>query len=460
MQVKAEPTEPCAVTLEITVDEEQVRRIFENVYKEFNRYVNVPGFRPGKAPLALLERFVDPEKVKDRALERIIQETYPKALEEEGIQPMRGYGPQLEPPELENNKPYTYKAVVPLEPEVVLGAYTGLTAKKPKLKITDEMVEQELENLRKEKTRLERVTGRGVEPNDVLVAQVRVVEEGEEEGENAPLPKRKVIMMGENIPGFDEALLGMQVGEERSFVLPYPEDYPVESKRGKKATYTVKLLDIHVRKLPELDDDFAKQYNFESLEELRNAIRAQLEQQADERGNAIAEQNLIAQILQNSTVKFPMVLVEEEVRERFERLSRDLQERRMTYEEFLKAIGKKAEEYQKQVTQEAIYRIMAVLALREISIEEGIQADEAQIDAAFDSMLEKGEITEELYEEFRNDPRRRLQVANALIEQRLHDFLFSHNTIEVVEMDELPQEEEEPSKDEPNETPAQQEGEE
>jgi trigger factor len=439
MQVKVEHATPRTATVEITVDEEQVSRTFESVYKEFNRYINVPGFRPGKAPLALLERYVDPERVRRRVLEKLVAETGSKALEQESLEVMSGYNPEIDAPDIENNKPYTYKLIVPLEPEVSLGAYTGLTVEKPKRVVTDELVEQEIERRRKPYERLERVTDRGVEPGDVLSVEMRVQEEGAEEDKGPA--RRRLIFLGNNIPGFDEALLGMKIGEERTFTLPYPDDYPDETKRGKQATYTVKLIGINVRKLPEVNDAFAKELGYENVETMRRRVREELEDYFERLGNELAEQRLIAEIVKNSTVNFSEILVKEEMESRLESLARELQQRNLTYEQYLAAIGKTAEEHQRALAEQSAYRIAAFLVLRAIATQEGLQVDQEDIDAAFDDMLEKGQITEEQYGEFRQNPRKRLELADALVRQRLHDFLFANNTIREVEVSDLPQEE-------------------
>src|SRR5689334_13021214 len=181
MQVTAEPTtNPCEVVLDITVDEPQVTRAFDATYKEFSRYVNVPGFRPGKAPRAIVERYVNMDRVRQQALEKLIRDSYFQAIEEEGITPLHGRGPEIQPPDLEDKKPYSYKATVPLEPQVTLGEYTGLTVDKPILKVTDELVDQRIEALREERARLERITDRGVQPGDILIAETQAVVEGEE----------------------------------------------------------------------------------------------------------------------------------------------------------------------------------------------------------------------------------------------------------------------------------------
>src|SRR5580700_3313092 len=122
MQVTTEQTDPCTLVLDVNIDEQQVARAFESSYREFGRYANVPGFRPGKAPRAIVERFVDTERVRQHALEKIIRETYPQVIEEQGVEPYRE--PQFDPTDLEDKKPFAYKATIPLEPQVTIGDYT------------------------------------------------------------------------------------------------------------------------------------------------------------------------------------------------------------------------------------------------------------------------------------------------------------------------------------------------
>lgn len=149
MQVTAEQTSPCTIVLDIHVDEQQVARAFDSTYKEFGRYANVPGFRPGKAPRAIVERYVNKEKVREQTLEKLIRDSYFKAIEEEGITPYRN--PDIEPSELVDKQPFSFKVVISLEPQVTLGEYTGLTVDRPIFKITDEILENRINGLREER---------------------------------------------------------------------------------------------------------------------------------------------------------------------------------------------------------------------------------------------------------------------------------------------------------------------
>ena len=430
MQVTAEQVDPCTLSLDIMVDEEQVTRTFDKTYREFSRVVNVPGFRPGKAPRAILERHVNKVRLQERAREVIIQEAYQKALEQEGVTPYRNAS--VQPSDLEDKKPFAFKAIVPLEPQVKLGEYTGLTVNKPIYPVTDEMVDKRVDQMREEKARLERITDRGVQAGDVLIAEMETVIEGVEESSPA---RRQLIQMGSNVPGFDEQVTGMNPGDERSFEIVFPDDFAEEEKRGKNAKYTVKLSSISGRKVPELNDEFAKQLSVDTVEALKTQIKDSLTQEASDLSNQVAEQRIIQKVLETSEVYFPEALVQEEMEDDFKRLSAELKQYQMPYEGFLAQTGLTSETHYAQVHDSAATRIRSVLALRQVAIQEGLQVTDDAIDAEFANLVVGGRITEEQFADYQQDGRRRLQVANALVQQQLHDFLFANNSFTEVEED-------------------------
>ena len=429
MQVTSEQTDPCLIVLNIEVDEQQVSKAFDAIYREFGKHANIRGFRPGKAPRALVERSVDANRVRERTLEKIITDTYPKAVEDQGVTPFRN--PDIEPTDLEDKKPYTYKALVPLEPQVTLGEYVGLSVNKPIFPVTEEMIDERVARLREERARLERVTDRGVQEGDVLIAEVQTVEEGAEE----PAPaRRQLVQLGNNLPGFDEAILGLNPGEERTFELTYPEEHAEEEKRGKKVTYTVKLSSISAKKLPELNEDFFKAAaGVSTEEELKSLIRERMQTETVRLSDQITEQRLLEEIVRQSEIHFPEVLIREEVEDDLRRLSQELQQNKVSYAQYLAQLGQTAEQHQAQLAVQAENAIRTLLALRQIAIQEELTASDEAIEGEFVRLLAQGQITEEQFEEYRLDQRRRLQVANALIQQKLHDFLFANNTINEVE---------------------------
>ncbi len=435
MQVTAEQTDPCTVVLDIEVDEKQVARAFDFAYREFGRHTNIPGFRPGKAPRAVVERYVDSERVRQQALEKIIQDAYWPAVQEQGITPYRA--PDIAPPDLEDKKPFRFKATVPLEPKVTLGEYTGLTVEKPLFKVTEEMIDERLERLRQDRARLERVTDRGVQAGDMLIAESAVKLEGDD---TEPTPRRQLIQMGSNVPGFDEAVTGMMPGEDRTFELTFPDDFEEEARRGKKGTFTVKLSSLSARRVPELDDEFAKTVGGrDTMDELKEALREQINQEAVRLGDQIAETRLLEAILATSDIHFPEILVREEVNERLRGLARELAENKATYAQYLTQIGRTAEEHQAQLAAQADGQIRTLLALRQIAMAESLETNADEVEAEITRGELVGEISEELASELRTDGPKRLQVANMLVQHKLHDFLFSRNTVNEVEAAEQPE---------------------
>ena len=429
MQVTAEKPDPCTVVLDITVDEPQVSRAFDVSFREFSRYVNVPGFRAGKAPRVLVERYVDMARLRQHALEKIIRESYPGAVEEQDLKPYRE--PDIEPTDLEDKKPYTYRAIVPLEPAVEVGPYTGLSVEQPVFKLDENDVEERIKSLREDKARLERITDRGIEDGDVVIVEHEITIEGTDEPEPV---RRQLVYIGNNIPGYDEQVMGMMPGDERTFELTYPDDFEEEARRGKRATYNVKVTSISARKLPDLNDDFVKDVaKVDTVDEFRRLLRERLEADAVRVSNEIAEQRLIEKILESSTVHFPDVLVREELRDKLRQLGEELQRNNVSYEQYLQRLNQSAELHQSQLAAQSAEQIRALLALREIAIKEGLQADDAAIDEEFDRIGTQGALDEVTLEQFRGDQRRRLQIANALIQQKLHDFLFANNTLVQVE---------------------------
>jgi trigger factor len=429
MQVTAEQTDPCTLVLDVSIDEQQVARAFDAAYKELSKFASVPGFRPGKAPRAIVERYLDPQRVRQHTMEKLIRATYPDAIEEQGVVPFRS--PVFDPSDLEDKKPFSYKASVPLEPRVTLGEYMGLTVNKPVFPVTDVMIDAQIEAVRNERAKFERVTDRGIEAGDMAIADIQTIVDGDESPEPA---RRRLVQLGSNIPGYDEALMGAEVGEERTFDLVYPEDYEDENLRGKPVKFVVKVSSISARKLPELNEDLFKEVaGVDTEEEFRARVAESIKSNAERTSNELAEQALIEKILETSEVYFPSVLVRDEVEEKYRRLSVELRQNGLSYAAYLAQTGQTEEQHQSNVIAEAQMQIQVLLALREIARTENLQASEEAIDAEFARLQEIGAITPEQFEDYVSDPRRRMQVANALIQQSLHDFLFANNTLVEVE---------------------------
>ncbi len=437
MEFTTEQSNPCTLEFSIDVTAERVARAFESVYREFSRYVSVPGFRPGKAPRALMEKYVNKARLQERVKEKLVSELGEEALTEAGVEPYRA--PSVEAAEVEDKQPYSFKITVPLEPIVNLGAYTGITVDRPIFAVNDEMVDARIDRIRNERARIERVTDRAVEADDVLIAEVAI----EADGEVVSPKRRQLLNLTSAAPQVVENVLGLNIDEEKTFDVAFGEDdAPQEELINKTATYTVKVASISAKKLPELNDEFAKLLGLESLEEFRSDMKAQIEAEATRYGNQLAEQGIIQSILENSEIHYPYALVREEMEDAYRQLAAELKRMNVSYEIWLQANGYTLDSHREEVETVANLRVRTVLALHNIAKNESFTVTDESVDAEFTNLLNQGRLTEEQHDEWIEDNHRRFQIANALVQQDLHRFLFENNTLNDIVASETPTPEE------------------
>jgi len=428
MQVTREQSAPCTVTLDIQIEPETVSRAFDRAYREFGSFTSVPGFRPGKAPRKVLERYINLERLLERVRDLLAVPAYRKALEQEQITPYRDA--QVEFSDLADGQSWQFKAIVPTPPQVELGDYSNITVERPVYTVRDEDVDRQIESLRQNHARLEKVEGRGVQENDILIAEMTVQVEDETA---KPEPKRTLIRLGNNIPGFDEALLGQQAEEERTFTLTFPEDYQEEEKAGKSAAFTVRILAINQQVTPEVTDEWVRSVTpFQTVEELRADLREKMAQELADLSDRIAESRIVEQLVQRATLEFPPVLVEEELEDDLNELRRELEPRGMTYEQYLRYTEKTEEQHRAELEAKAESRVKTVLVLRELARRENLDVTDAEIDAEFDRLVEGSDLTEETLARLRSEERRRAAIANNVIRRKLRDRLFEIAAIEDV----------------------------
>lgn len=418
MQVTTEKVGPCTIALDIHIEAEKVSRAFDRAYREFSRYTNVPGFRPGKAPRKVLERFVNLERLRERVMDLIATPAFQEAVEQESIIPFRE--PEVEFADLAEGQPWQFKATVATAPQVTLGDYSsGITVERPAFSVTDEDVQQGIETLRSEHARLRKVEERGVQKNDVVIAEMAIALVGEEADAES---RRTLIHVGDNIPGFDDAILGQMPEEERTFTLTFPEDYQDPERAGKEATFTLKVVTINERILPELTDEWVKSVTpHQTVDELRAEIRKDLEDSRQNLADSIVRSRIIHQLIQRSTLEYPEVLVQEEIDYEMSRLHDQLAKSRMDYERYLAVSNLTEEQHKAQIAEQAEHNVRARLVLRELARKEGITVSDAEIDAEFDRLFEGSDVD---MEELKSKPSNRERVAGAILERKLNDCLM------------------------------------
>ncbi len=315
-----EATASCRREIELEIPAEEVAKSVEKVAREIARVARVPGFRPGKAPVTLIRRrFAD--DIKSEVLQSLIPERIERALEEQKLVPVTR--PQVDHVDFPEAGPVKFRAVFEVFPEFELGEYKGLEVAVDALEVTDEDVAKTLEELRSRAATFVPVEGRALADGDFGVLKLIGVPEGGGE----PVQAENVLChigAEETLEAFNTHLRGAQPGDKKHFDAAYPADYPDPKLGGKTFHYTVDVIGIKEKKLPELNDEFAKDVDAASLEDLRTKIRQNLEAARDQRQREQAEQKLVEALLARHDFPVPEALVEHQQDARLERVVRSL----------------------------------------------------------------------------------------------------------------------------------------
>ena len=381
MQVTKEALDPCQVALTIEVEPDKVVQAFDRAYREYGKYVSVPGFRKGKAPLSFVKQRIPEADVRQRTAEMLVEPAYAGALEQEGIDPFAL--PKLELVQLDaDGKPFIFKAVVPLRPEVELGTYTGLVVEKKKYTLTDANVDTQVDLMRQRAAEYP-IAERPAQTGDLMVAELSALVDKRPE---AAEPRPTMIEIGaDNIPGFDEQLVGMNKGDEKTFALTYPADYPDAELAGEDVEFTIVINEVHEKKVPEMDDALASKLSngrYETLTALKADLRADMEKSLAQNSDSDADGSLLDKIIENSTIKFPPVLVETEVDNDVRQLLERLERQSVTIDEYLERVGKTREQLVSEFTEAAEKRIQIGLVLGKVSETENLTLADGDLEAA------------------------------------------------------------------------------
>jgi trigger factor len=311
----------CRRELDLEIPAEEVSKAMERVAKEFARVANVPGFRRGKAPISLIRRrFAD--DIKGEVLQSLVPERVEKAVAEQKLTPVSQ--PQVDKLDYAEGQPLKFRAVFEVLPDFELGNYKGLEIEIPSMEVTDEDIAKTLEEMRERAAAFAPVEGRAVENNDFV--QLKLL--GTPAGGGDPLQADSVLChigAEETMEAFNENLRGAKVGEHKNFDVVYPADYPDAKLAGKTYHYAAEVLGIKTKKLPELNDEFAKDVSdAATLDELKKKVREDLEHQRDHKHKELLHEKVLAAIVKLHDFPVPEALVEHQMDVRLERVVRSL----------------------------------------------------------------------------------------------------------------------------------------
>jgi trigger factor len=378
MNVTATPAPKSSVILEVEVPAERLTRAVDEAVRALSRRTRVAGFRPGKAPRPVLERVLGPGAVLDEAVDRLVQNAYRDALIDQALLPLTN--PDVDIVQAEEGKPLIFKATVQVRPEVVLGDVKNFNFR-PEIETIDETkVDKVIEELRDQNASLAPVEERGAQKGDYAVIKYTGTHDGTPfEGGTA---ERMPLIIGEDrlIPGFEDNLVGLSVGDTKGFDITFPADYAEGSLAGNEAHFEVELRELREKIMPDEDDDFARSMgDFEDLAELRREVKARLERNALDKARHGFSDRIIEYAIANATLDLPDVLIDQEVEVMHDEFRSSMARQGITEEAYLKVTGKTSADLHTDFRPDAEKRVKVLLVLSEVAEAEGVTVTDAEI---------------------------------------------------------------------------------
>ena len=383
------------VKLSFDIDSAKFDEAMGKAYLKVRNQVTIPGFRKGKAPRKMIENMYGEGVFYDEAFELIFDEVYGPAVDENKIEVVDR--PEIEIQEIGAGKNLKFTCEVFVKPDVTLGEYKGVSVKKETTVVTDVEVDARVEEERNKQATEIQVEDRAVAEGDTVNLDYAGTVDGVAFAGGTAQDQTLKIGSGSFIPGFEEQMIGMNIGEEKDLQVTFPEKYHAEELAGKAAVFHVKMNSITETQLPALDDDFAKDISeFDTLEEYKADIRAKLEAQAAERDNNNFTNAVIEKVLENATVEIPEAMIERQI----DSMMRDFEYRLMgnglKLDDFLKYTGSDMKAFRENYRGQAEKSVKAHLVLEAIEKAEAIDATQEQIDKQLEAFAaQTGKTVEE-----------------------------------------------------------------
>lgn len=387
MSVQVEKLEKNMAKLTIEVSAAEFEKALEDAFLKNKNKISVPGFRKGKVPRQMVEKMYGPEIFYEDAANALIPDAYSKALDEceEDIVS----SPEIDVTQIEKGKSFIFTATVALKPEVKLGKYKGVKVEAAEVTVTDEEVDAKIEKERENNARTIEVTDRPVKDGDMTVLDFEGFVDGVAfdggKGENYPL----TIGSGAFIPGFEEQLVGAEIGKEVEVNVTFPEDYQAEELKGKAAVFKCTIKEIKEKELPALDDEFASEVSeFDTLEEYKKDVKETLTIEKEKAARDAKEAAVIDAIIADSDMDIPEAMVTTQQKQMIDEFAQRMQMQGLSMEQYFQFTGATLDKMMEQVKPQAETRIKSRLVLEAVAAKEGIEATEDDYEEEIKTMAE------------------------------------------------------------------------
>ena len=379
MSVKVEKTEnKNELKLEFTIESKVFEEGIKKVFNKNAKYFNIPGFRKGKAPMNIVEKYYGAEIFYEDTFNEIVPEIYDEAIKAEKLDVVSK--PQIDVVQMEKGKDLIFTAIVATKPEVKLGKYKGISLEKVEYKVSEEDIENEVKSMAERNSRMITVTDRAAQKGDTTVIDfVGSVDGVEFEGGKA---ENHELELGSNtfIPGFEDQVVGMKVDEEKDINVKFPEEYFSKELAGKDAIFKVTVHEIKTKELPVIDDEFAKDVSeFDTLKELKEDIKAKKEKQNEERAKAELEEKAVRAVAEVSEVEIPEGMVELEIDNMEQDMDRRLSYQGFSLEQYLNMLGKTKADYRKESEEPAKDSLKLRLVLEAVCKDAKVEATDEEV---------------------------------------------------------------------------------
>ena len=418
MSLQVEKLEKNMAKLTIEVPAEEFDAAIKNAYNKNKNKFSIPGFRKGKAPLAMLEKMYGAGIFYEDAANEVIDASYPKAAEESKEEIVST--PEIKVTQIEKGKAFIYEATVALKPKVTLGEYKGVEVKKAEAVVTDEDVENELTAARKKNGRLIDVEDGTIEDGDNTIIDFTGYIDDKTFDGGAGTDYPLVIGSHSFIEGFEDQLIGKKKGETCDVNVTFPAEYHADELAGKPAKFVVTIKEVKRNELPELNDEFASEVSdFDTLDEYKADIRKKLQEKKEQDAKVENENNVIEKVVENAQMELPQPMVDTQAREMVENYARRLQSQGLNINDYMKYTGMTPEKLMEQMRPEAEKRIKTRLVLEKVVEVENVEVSDEKLDEQINEIaasykLEGAKLKEMMGEREKEQIREDLKVQAAI----------------------------------------------
>ncbi len=418
MSVQVEKLEKSMAKLTIEVSAEVFGTAMNQAYQKMKKRISIPGFRKGKAPRAMVEKMYGPGIFYEEAANIAIPDAYEEAAKESGLDIVAQ--PEIDVVQIEKGQPFIFTATVAVKPEVTLGDYKGIEVEKQNTEVTDEDVNAELDKVREKNSRMITIDERATEDGDTVVIDFDGFVDGERfEGGKA---EDYELVLGSHsfIDTFEEQLVGKNIGDEVDVNVTFPDQYQAEELQGKPALFKVKIKEIKVKELPELDDDFAQDVSeCDTLEEYKEETKKKLSEAKEEAAKNQKESAVIDKIIENAQMEIPEQMLNAQVRQMTQEFAQRLQMQGLSLEQYMQFTGMSPHSLTEEIKPQALKRIQSRLVLEAVADAENIEVSEEDIDKEIGEMakmyqMEAEKLKETIGEEEKKHISRDIAVQKAV----------------------------------------------